>query len=328
MKNFKKQIPVSIIVPVYNVEGILLEVLESIVRQKYPIKEIIIIDNKSTDNSLSVARTFGNKYRNKKIKIIQRDKTYGISSSYNLGAKLVKTEYFVTLHSDSALPTENELSKLMAPVLKDSDIIATYPLVVHPRDVWLSYNFWQKCLFATVVGKESPGLNGKFDCYKKEIFLKIGGYDEKRYSHFIGAEDANMHWRLKREGKIVPTEARVLHLHGNNLDYSLKNWIDRRKFLAITYGRYLKIHSRDIKTDIIFFLIKPALVFLSFLIFINPFFIVPLVIFPFFYLRTMFVNKVTLADPKILILPLIVIFLVFYETYWMLKSLFFLRIKV
>lgn len=328
MNNFNKQIPVSIIVPVYNVEGILLDVLESIIRQKYPIKEIIIIDNKSTDSSLSVARTFENKYKNKKIKIIQRDKTYGISSSYNLGAKLVKTEYFVTLHSDSTLPTENEISKLMAPALKDPDVIAAYPFVVHPMDVWLSYNFWQKCLFATVAGKENPGLNGKFDCYKKEVFLKIGGYDEKHYSHFIGAEDANMHLRLKKEGKVVPTEARVLHLHGNNPDYSLKDWIDRRKFLAISYGRYLKIHAGDIKTDIIFFLIKPALVFLGFLSFISPFFIIPLVIFPFIYLRTMFLNKVTLLDPRILILPFIVIFLVFYETYWMLKSLFFIRIKV
>ena len=326
--NFQKQIPVSIIVPVYNVEGIVFEVLESIRIQKYPIKEIIIIDNKSTDSSLEIVQKFKLKYNKFNIRIIKRDKTYGITSSYNLGAKLAKSKYFVTIHSDSKLPTQNELSKLMFPILKDPDVIASYPIVVHPRDVWLTYNFWQKCLFATVVGKESPGLNGKFDCYKKEIFLKIGGYDEKRFSHFIGAEDANMHLRLKREGKIVPTEARVLHLHGNNLDYSLKNWIDRRKFLAISYGRYLKIHARDIGTDIIFFLIKPALVFLIFLSFFNIIFIFPIILFPFFYMKRMFLEPSTLKDPRIVTLPFIIIFLIFYETYWMLKSVFFFRIKV
>ncbi len=328
MKNLKKQIPVSIIVPVYNVEGILLEVLESIIEQKYPIREIIIIDNKSTDSSLEIVQKFKSKYNKFNIKIINRDKTYGISSSYNLGAKLAKSKYFVTVHSDSKLPKNNELNKLMSPILKDPNVIASYPIVVHPKNVWLSYNFWQKCLFATVAGTEANSLNGKFDCYKKETFLKIGGYDEKKFSHFIGTEDADMHLRLKKEGKVVPTNARVLHLHGNDKNYSFKNWIDRRRFLSQSYGIYLKIHAKEMGTELIFFIIKPSLVFLSFLAFFNIFFIFPIILFPFFYMKRMFIEPSTLKDPRILFLPLILIFLIYFETYWMLRSLLFMRIRV
>lgn len=314
--------------PVYNVEGILLEVLESIRIQKYPIEEIIIIDNKSTDNSRKNAKEFKERNKNLVIKIIERDKTHGISSSYNLGAKLAKSKYFVTVHSDSKLPKNNELDKLMSPILKDTNVIASYPIVVHPKNVWLSYNFWQKCLFATVAGTEANSLNGKLDCYKKETFLKIGGYDEKRFSHFIGTEDADMHLRLKKEGKVAPTNARVLHLHGNDKNYSFKNWIDRRRFLSQSYGIYLKIHAKEMGTELIFFMIKPFLVFLSFLSFFNIIFIFPIILFPFFYMKRMFLEPSTLKDSRIVTLPFIIIFLIYYETYWMLKSLFFFRIKV
>lgn len=323
-----KKLKVSIIVPIYNVQSILYEVLESIKKQKYPVSEIIIIDNKSTDNSLEIAKKFKAINKNLVIKIIERDKTYGISSSYNLGAKLAKSKYFVTVHSDSKLPKNNELDKLMSPVLKDPNVIASYPIVVHPKNVWLSYNFWQKCLFATVAGTETNSLNGKLDCYKKETFLKIGGYDEKRFSHFIGTEDADMHLRLKKEGKVVPTNARVLHLHGNDKNYSFKNWVDRRKFLSQSYGIYLKIHAKEMGTELIFFMIKPSLVFLSFLVFFNIIFIFPIILFPFFYMKRMFLERSTLKDPRILFLPLILIFLTYFETYWMFRSLLFMRIRV
>ena len=326
--NKQSQIPVSIIVPVYNAETILFDVLESIKKQKYPIGKIIIIDNKSTDNSLPVAHLFKKKNKKIDIKIIHREKTYGISASYNLGAKLAKSKYFVTIHSDSKLPTEYELSKLMSPILKDPEVVASYPIVVHPKNIWLTYNFWQKCLFATVAGTEANSMNGKLDCYKKETFLKIGGYDEKRFSHFIGTEDADMHHRLAKEGKVVSTKARVIHLHGNDPNYSMRNWIARRRFLAISYGKYLQFHAKDIKVEIVFFLIKPFLAFSTLLAFINIIFILPLLAFPFIYMYRMFIGRSTLRDPRILTLPFINIFLVYYESFWMLKSFLFMRNKV
>ncbi len=299
--------------------------LVSLRRQDYPVDEIIIIDNHSPDNSLAIAKEFKKKSPNLTIKIIRRKKTFGVSSSYNLGARLAIGDYIVTLHSDSLLPTSSELRKLIAPFLHDPTIIASAPLTVHSYETWLKYNFWQKCLFASVVGKETPSGNGKFDCYKRAIFLGQGGFDEKRFAHTIGTEDADMYLRLAKVGRVVSTRAKVIHNHSVEPQYSLKDWIARRKFLAVSYGRYLLLHSSDLKSKLILFLFKPILALFSLLGLINPIFIVPLLIFPFLYMPKMFTTPETLRDLRIILLPLIIIFLVYYETFWELKSLFFMR---
>lgn len=320
---------VSVVIPIYNVESIVYEVLESVSKQDYPILEFILIDNHSTDNSIRVAEEFKRDHKNLKLQIIKRKKTYGLSSSYNLGAKRTKGNYVVTLHSDSTLPTKGELRKLIKPFLSDMSVVATYPILLHPKDVWLTYNFWQKCLFARSVETEIPSMNGKFDCYKKKTFLQIGGYDEKRFHHSMGTEDADMRFRLTKEGKIIPTEARVVHLHGADKNYSLSDWIARRKFLAISYGRFLRLHARDMKQEILAFLVKPLIALTTPILFlIHPMFLFLLLVFPFVYAPRLFMERSTFSDPRIIMLPFIIIFLIYYESFWMLKSLFFFRIKV
>lgn len=323
MKHNKKILDISLLVPVYNVAPLINQVLDSIKKQDYPIREIIIIDNYSPDDSVEVIKKYIKKNKKMNINLVAREKTYGISSSYNLGAKLAKGEYIISLHSDSILPTSKEIRRLVTPFLKNPAVITTFPLVVHPRTIWLTYNFWQKCLFGNVYGTESPSMNGKFDCYKKDAFLKIGGYNEKKFYHGMGTEDADMHHRLEKNGKVVSTTAKVIHLHGFEEKYSLKDWIARRKFLSISYGRYIKMHANDIGLTIVIFFIKPILVISFFLGLFNPVFFLPVLIFPFIYLRKMFSDTAVLTNIRILLLPFIIYFLIFYETFWLFQSMWF-----
>ena len=53
---------VSIIIPVYNVSEYLERCLNSILNQTYDNIEIVLIDDKSTDNSLSICLSFSEKY--------------------------------------------------------------------------------------------------------------------------------------------------------------------------------------------------------------------------------------------------------------------------
>lgn len=322
MKN-KQVLNISLIVPVYNVSTIIDKVLVSIRQQEYPLKEIIVIDNHSTDNSVALINKFIRKNKKMKIKLIEQKKTYGISTSYNLGAKLAKGDYVVSLHSDSVLPTSKEITKLVKPFLSDSNVIATYPYVVHLRKTWLAYNFWQKCHFGTVFGTESPSMNGKFDCYKKSVYLKIGGYNEKKFYSGMGTEDADMHYRLKREGKVIPTKAKVIHLHSLEKNYSLKDWIARRKFLAISYGRYVKMHALDMGLETGIFFIKPLFLVSVLFVFVHPIFLLPSILFPFVYYRRMFGDPEAIKDPKIIVLPFILYYLIFYESFWLFQSIVF-----
>ena len=43
---------------------------------------------------------------------VKRKKNQGVASSYNNGIKKAKADYVVLMHSDSKLPTKNEVEKL------------------------------------------------------------------------------------------------------------------------------------------------------------------------------------------------------------------------
>jgi len=311
---------VTVIIPVYNVESVLGQVLVSLYRQTYPIQEIIIIDNHSSDKSIEVAKSFFAKHNAIPIKIIEREKMYGISDSYNLGAAHAKTKYIVTLHSDSLLPTKHELSKLLTPFIRDPSIVASAPYVIHRRKEWLKYPFWQKCVFARSVGKEVASGNGKFDCYRKDIFMKIHGYNTELFSAYIGAEDADMFRRLKKEGIVVVSKARVIHMHGFPGSFSWSQYIAQRRFLSITYGKYIRLYKNELGTDLLFFLIKPVLAIVSVLGMVHPLFLLPIFLFPFLYMPKMFTDPVTRWDIRNAGLLLTQWFLVFAESFWMVRG--------
>lgn len=88
---------ISLIIPVYNVEKYLSECLESVLAQTYKKLEIIIVDDGSTDDSLSICKEF--KKRDKRIRLITQ-KNGGLSSARNTGLKNVSGDYIGFVDSD------------------------------------------------------------------------------------------------------------------------------------------------------------------------------------------------------------------------------------
>lgn len=88
---------VSVIVPVYNVEQYLSACLESICHQTLKEIEIIVVNDGSTDNSLSIIKSFQQKYSN--IKLINK-KNGGLSSARNAGIKVATAPYLCFIDSD------------------------------------------------------------------------------------------------------------------------------------------------------------------------------------------------------------------------------------
>lgn len=322
----KKNNQISIIIPMYNAETVVLEALRSVIKQNISAKEIIIIDNHSKDNSVQTAQEFKKENKNIPIKIIVRDKQYGLSASYNLGAKIAKGTFLVTLSSDSFLPTENELRELVEPCLKNSSVIASTPWILHPEKIWKTYNFWQKYIFSRVVGTRIPSGNGKFDCIRKDIYVKIGGYDEKEFTggEIIGGEDADFYVRLRKIGKIAVSNAEVIHLHYRGDNFSFSDVLKNKKLLARSYGRFLQLHGTSLSIDkLITLLVKPFVAFSPFVSFFHVPALIILVAYSFSYSKKMFLSLSTLKDPKILILPFVNIGLLYYEVFWMIEAFFY-----
>lgn len=96
MRQFDGNDPlVSIIVPIYNVEKYIVRCVESIINQTYKNIEVILVDDGSTDNSLTIITT---RYLN--ICTIISKQNGGLSSARNTGLERCSGEYLLFVDSD------------------------------------------------------------------------------------------------------------------------------------------------------------------------------------------------------------------------------------
>lgn len=110
---------VSIIIPVYNSEKYLAECIESAVAQTWPNREIIIIDDGSTDNSLKIAQNYSGVSG---VKIITQ-KNKGASAARNTGLKEAKGDYIQFLDADDLL-SQNKIESQVKYLNESNDHLA------------------------------------------------------------------------------------------------------------------------------------------------------------------------------------------------------------
>lgn len=96
-------IPISIIVPMYNVEAYIEECLESLLKQSID-KEIILIDDGSTDHTYEIAQKYQEK--NSCITLIHQENS-GQSIARNRGVSIAQGEYIFFCDSDDCIDEES-----------------------------------------------------------------------------------------------------------------------------------------------------------------------------------------------------------------------------
>ncbi|MEY8494230.1 glycosyltransferase family A protein [Lachnospiraceae bacterium 29-91] len=87
---------VSVIMPAYNGEKYIGEAIESILNQTYDNFELVIVEDKSTDNTLNVIQ----KYKDPRIFLHLNSQNQGIAYSTNLGIAKSKGKYIALLDDD------------------------------------------------------------------------------------------------------------------------------------------------------------------------------------------------------------------------------------
>lgn len=94
----------SAIVLVYNGEPYLRDCLDSLVNQTIDGLEIILINDKSSDDSLAICKEFALKHKN--IKIIDKQTNHGLATSANMGIQIAKGEYIILVDNDDIIPPD------------------------------------------------------------------------------------------------------------------------------------------------------------------------------------------------------------------------------
>ncbi len=92
---------VSIVIPVYNVEMYIEQSLNSIVQQSFKDIEIIIVDDKGTDESIEIAKIFAHK--DDRIKIVEHEKNKGLRCAVMTGVDSSTSEFVMFADSDDYL---------------------------------------------------------------------------------------------------------------------------------------------------------------------------------------------------------------------------------
>ncbi len=134
---------VSIVIPVYNTEKYLRKSLNSAINQTFTALDIVIVDDKSTDNSLQIIREFQKK--DDRIKVIALEKNKGNGFGRNSAIQKASAPYIMFLDSDDWLAPNaveilyKEAHKKQSEVLlfgyfevkcdKKGNILNTYPIL-------------------------------------------------------------------------------------------------------------------------------------------------------------------------------------------------------
>lgn len=89
---------VSIIIPVHNAASLLKETIDSAVNQTYPYKEVIVVDDGSSDNSFALATC----YQSSQVKVVRQENS-GAAVARNTGLRIAKGELIQFLDAGDLL---------------------------------------------------------------------------------------------------------------------------------------------------------------------------------------------------------------------------------
>jgi len=197
---------VSIIVLNYNGKKYLDECFQSLSKLDYPNYEVVMVDNKSTDDSVEYVK------RNYEwVRIIQTGRNGGFAFGNNIGIKETKGEYVFLLNNDT-ISTKTFLRRIVEVAESDPDIGVVSPLPLHMIDkncVDLILDMVRRGEREAVAAVST--VAGATMLIKRSVLEDIGLLDETMFLYW---EDTEFCWRANLLGyRVVEVyDAIVYHL--------------------------------------------------------------------------------------------------------------------
>ncbi|WP_423792389.1 glycosyltransferase family 2 protein [Methanocaldococcus indicus] len=264
---------VSIIIVTHNRLDKLKILLESLVSDNYPKKEIIVVDNASTDNTPDIIKKYCEKFPY--IFYVKNDKNYFPAKGRNIGAKYAKGKYLFFIDDDGAVDKDT-INKLVEVLESDEKVGLVAPVILY----WNSDIIWcaggYNDLFTSLTkylhrNKKLSEVNLPKQPYeidhmphtfmvRKECFDKLGGFYEK---YKIMYEESELAIRIKKLGYKVLAVPSAIAYHNipietdNSRNLGLHRW-DRVYLLARNRVIFMKRNAP--KTHYIIFLLTFNLV--------------------------------------------------------------------
>lgn len=145
---------ISVIIPVYNRENHIKKCLETITNQSYKNLEIIVVNDGSTDSSMSIAKQYIDL-----IKIIDHPKNQGLSAARNTGIDNATGEYIHFMDDDDEVNLEFYEKLLKASVETDADMACCS--FINQQLLSKSQIITKKKVYTSIKGKYTATYVGK-----------------------------------------------------------------------------------------------------------------------------------------------------------------------
>lgn len=242
---------VSILIPAYNAERWIGETIQSALNQTWPRKELIVIDDGSTDDTFAIARQFG-KYN---IKIIRQDNT-GACTTRNILFSLAQGDYIQWLDADDILaPDKIEKQMKWREGGGASDVLLTSACAsffFQPRrGTWHRTGLWQDlCPTDWIVTKfvEGAWMNPTTWLVSRRLATAAGPWDARLARS--GDDDGEFLLRVVAAAKEVRFVPDALCFYRIGVSGSL-NWnlgVDRERLEALLLSLQLSTkHLLDLE---------------------------------------------------------------------------------
>jgi O-antigen biosynthesis protein len=252
---------ISIIIVNYNVKEFLQNLLHSIGKSSNKItREIIIVDNASNDGSVDFIRE-----KFPEVILIANEKNLGFSKANNIGLHKATGKYILLLNPDT-LVSEDTFEKMIDFFEKNPKVGLAGCRILNPdgtlqlacrrsfpgpwtsfcKVIGLSNLFPHSRLFAKYnltyldpdQSYEVDAISGSFMMFRRELFDKIGGLDEK---FFMYGEDLDFCYRAQNSGYKVfyVHNTQIIHYKGES---TKRSGLDETKIFYNAMHLFVKKH--------------------------------------------------------------------------------------
>ena len=192
---------VTVMIPAHNEANVIEKTLENVLAMDYDSYEVILIDDRSTDNTAEVLKEIEQKYENVKILIREKDAFPGKSAVLNDALKMANGDAILVFDADAKVNSDF-LTKLV-PHLEGRDIgaVQARKVVINRETNWLTRCQDNEMILDThfQMGRDSVKgaveLRGNGELIKRTALEDIGGWN-----NYTITDDLDMSTRLHING--------------------------------------------------------------------------------------------------------------------------------
>jgi cellulose synthase/poly-beta-1,6-N-acetylglucosamine synthase-like glycosyltransferase len=228
---------VALVVGTYNGARVIGKCVDSLLRTDYPDKEIIVVDDGSTDSTQEALKKYGSK-----IRVLKKGRG-GVSSARNYAAERTDAQLVATTDNDCEVTPgwiSNAVRHFSSPDIgavtgeKKYKITNTVSAV---RSAEYAVRFRKR-------GAEANSIECPCAVIRRDAWLKIGGFNTGTK---VGGEDTEFGYRLRKNKYRIAYDKDVLVYHDS--EDSLRMYAKRNYRNGVAYVRNFLWNKKESVTD-------------------------------------------------------------------------------